>query len=1482
MAATATSDGSENVEDFLRRIKSLGDSHEDEEAERMRKLDQDILDGRKQREARRSERARSLSPEKQSPSTTPRSVRSPKPAQRQDETSNTPLSSRTRILSLDDSLEAADATPRPSSPTPAQLSSQPSRPERTSRSNTPVKDNALTPTKSPSSPLSQYAKSSEVKSSAFMSPTLATSGSSPSNTSLVLPSVETEPEKSRTSIAQSLGSKDPAWFRQTAERGIGSAAYRRNVGAAETGRVPSFERRQLHGLGTQSDSRSQPSPPSSVRSHSPSTLSLTRDGHRTISSTTSESMRDGQDESTAMPTKSSQIFQPPSNDSTQSMLPSEVASMVPPERLARRGSPHSLERGERPSSPTKGLGGFVQSAMLRRSDSISKRWTVQGASGLSRPQNTSPTRGESPAHKDSFKGHSAKLGNSSASTSRENSVEPSSRPGSSRNNISNAGTNDTKSPSSLVSPENPSVSPPNPSEEVLEKDRESTDHASATSPSKRWSPTKASWLESALTKPETPKKSASVSQPQWMSDLSKSRQQRMSKDIGRTDSQSSSKGAESKVGDSLESSPATNTTHASSTRPKPARPSHEVANNRVSSTSSGPVETPRQTSSSSNTSLTTVRSQTRPEIPPKKQLSSPVKVDRGPESESQSGGPEFLKAFGTLKRTKTQNYVAPDTFGNNIRRGKADLSVTGGPQKTQRRDEFKESLISQRETMKTAAAETPKPDLTRDAKVKASPPIPEALAKKKALGKTSSSGNILNDEKQTIVKRPEERNVEHVASPAILIPTAKHESLNQEVKSPSTTMAKTDSDFANRLNPALAGVLARGRPVSTPSSGADTPAHDAHLSRVESDSVVGEASGNLQHITKARARGPKRRPPKATETQQASTASSPPTKSESVYLQNERLDGRQAQTNQLLKSPISAMQVKEPSKAQSSSANSEREVEVSEEPMISVKNAASTWGQRSTTNDHGVSARTPIKLPSWKDGETAVEQTSSRHDMKQELKGPSLPLEPLAPGIPSSTKSFQREAKVNIGTAPRLGAGSSSHSGPKPQPPSKPSEAIKAAISSAKPIPTPSQEIDVNKALNDIFDEPPKAHGNLDIDTKAILSATTEDVKKIKTLRKTINEISADGITSPMPANQEHVLYSNAMYLCTHVYGDSRGARITDVYLWTGASVSSPSLKSVEPFARKTAKDVAGNLCVMQQGKESTEFFLALGGIVITRMGSSAEQDKSFMLCGRHHLGHIAFDEVPFALSSLCSGFPYIVNQSTQQQLYLWKGIGCDAEELGCARLIGMDLVPSASVVEVEEGKEDKDFLGLFPANMEIKNGTWSQSADHWKLKPKHESYRTRLFRVQPSNVSTSTNSMWTLMQRRGSRPGSAHATGKANVSEIKPFAQSDLDPEGIFVLDAFFEIYVLVGPLSSAHASVFASALMFAQDYGMLAASTEDRPFVPKSMVVLEGAPHDMKACFRGWNDDRIDSSSLMAGKQKTSQPKVVPLTAALDVLKR
>ena len=54
MPITNDADGSEDVNDFLLRIRELGDQRDKEDQERTRKLEEEIIQGRIERQARRA------------------------------------------------------------------------------------------------------------------------------------------------------------------------------------------------------------------------------------------------------------------------------------------------------------------------------------------------------------------------------------------------------------------------------------------------------------------------------------------------------------------------------------------------------------------------------------------------------------------------------------------------------------------------------------------------------------------------------------------------------------------------------------------------------------------------------------------------------------------------------------------------------------------------------------------------------------------------------------------------------------------------------------------------------------------------------------------------------------------------------------------------------------------------------------------------------------------------------------------------------------------------------------------------------------------------------------------------------------------------------------------------------------------------------------------------------------------------------------
>ena len=291
------------------------------------------------------------------------------------------------------------------------------------------------------------------------------------------------------------------------------------------------------------------------------------------------------------------------------------------------------------------------------------------------------------------------------------------------------------------------------------------------------------------------------------------------------------------------------------------------------------------------------------------------------------------------------------------------------------------------------------------------------------------------------------------------------------------------------------------------------------------------------------------------------------------------------------------------------------------------------------------------------------------------------------------------------------------------------------------------------------------------------------DNTKIRTLKRQLWEITGDGKKQDLPVNQEYILYEGSMYLCVHLF-EIDGTVRSEVHLWCGDDVPDAAVDDAQSFSRRVARDNGSKLEIIKQGKEPARFIQALGGILITRRGSSSRSSSSaiFMLCGRKHLGQMVFDEVNFSPSSLCSGYPFVIS-AMFGKLFLWKGKGSSAEEIGAARLIGMDLGLTGEFEEVAEGEEPESFFEDFP---QYERKTSNASTNYWPLKPNHGRYRSRLFRIDHE-----------LGQRSGFWMRSPSPVIRPNdtVQEVEPFCQKDITPKGIFVLDTFFEIYVYVPP---------------------------------------------------------------------------------------
>ena len=1374
------------------------------------------------------------------------------------------------------------------------------------------------------------------------------------------PDPESSPdtEITRNQIAQSLGSKDPSWFKQTQDRGLGSAAFRKNQDESKPDSWVAHGNLRLPGMSR--ESTAEPEKESSPRPEGIPPSSNSREGSMRGNSSWKQqytSNASSSISSSAMPTRSSQRLDPPESNATMPILTDAIPSHdhVLPLTQSGRASP---ERLDRPASPTKGLGGFVQSAMLKRSDSQNKRWSAQAGS-LSRGNSVVSNRSGYDDSR-SLRGAPNPSRELIGSTlTRESSPLNTGRPRSSYGQAqtstsiegekpvfsASADTHSNRDSDGFVKPELPEHSRASfkdagqATSTLLDRfDGSSSSTPLKTADTKRWSPQKASWLESALNKPESPKPTTNAStQPSWMVDLGKSKNQRVGADQNKGSGfkevttggllRSPPMGAgyktpgigdlvsrpSSRVAGSGTSTP-TSLTHTTSLPnpakseellPEEARVGSPIETSQVSMEKLRPKKSEaHQTSdtipqkpskpSALESKLSPASTKSKPITPPKKDFRAGLKPRQEPGTTKSNEEAEFKNVFGKLKRTETKNYKAPDELKDNILRGKAGLSFTGGPKKTERRDDFKESILKKKEEMKIgpSAATSRK----TSASGKQQPETPEALARMKSLSRSKSKTETRPLETQGTSESLDMPKSEEPGSPV------SKSTLPQQVASKLAPVAqaepKLNGKLAGRFNPALAELLSRGPPPTSGGGGQRnaSPAGNEEGNRsapgaTTSDHEISSGSGQLTHMTKGRARGPKRKAPKAIvqdDTSQAmdqspqsvekkapvpslnaiSTSKSAPqqpatlgnrdvprllgstvinskheassvaaTKSETtakkpVFIPNPnppvtvaqpqnqgspkssqepkvsiiaaskspKIRKPSSQITQTSTPPLEAKPKKVADKKQSSpkvlgqdtlpnSSGEYQEKTLSTQasptkdiPTVSVSNAAARWGntiekslQRSQT------PKSPVKLPTRFDEEAAHREAGLFDRQPKEPIGLGIRPLPIPPTNPMSS-----QMNLGLPSPPRQKLSP-------PTPTKKPALTTERASSnglsnreqSAKPL-SKSSSSGAAALLGKYFGELPPPTTQIDIDTPKILESRYQtDANKIKTLRKQIWQVMPDGRKNSLASQQEHILYEDSMYLCTHVFGSANGTRTTEVYLWYGDGVSSAAVEDAQLFSRKVAKENGSKLILLRQGKETPEFFQALGGIVITRKNRS----RSYVLCGRRHVGQIAFDEVPLSSASLCSGFPYIVSASSGK-LYLWKGAGSGADELGCARLIGMDLGVTGEIEEVDEGKELQWFWDAFPEKKPALDA--AKLAEYWKTKPSQEKHATRLFSVEiekrPKSSGTGGFAMW---GRRGSTPGPTAESSFANIQEIHPYAQVDLEGDAVFVLDTFFEIFV-------------------------------------------------------------------------------------------
>ncbi|KND87990.1 Villidin [Tolypocladium ophioglossoides CBS 100239] len=1528
---------SDEVSQFLEQVERLRGQQVDDDEVRARELEE-FLAAKRERQARREERARSISPQKSSPANTP-SPRSSRPSVYLSEALRLESPSAFRDgLPRDQSEPPADATPMALSGSPTKENEAAADASETTRAG------ASTPPARSSTLSWQQRRPNSRGGSRPLSMVAAQNATQRSLVGTQEPVSATEQSFSKEQIAQALGSKDPSWFRQTADRGLGSAAYRRDQVEDEDRLDMASVKAQLPGMSAKTPKER----PSSSDANTPLTPGI-------LGSPFS--------------------LNPPRYDGPADDKPLTEQTITFP---TGRTSPI------RASSPTKGMGGFVQSAMMKRSDSV-KRWSVTSPPGLTRADSVASNR-------NTHDRGSSQAGSRPPSTIRG----PSTTPGSSRP-TSRHGEKETVQE---TAPKSSTKDLALETERALKRD---DDAALPSSPSKttdprRWSPTKSSWLESALNRPDSPKlpPKPTQSHPAWVSELNKGKPGRTA-EAGRPASLVSHKHQVS-IGGLMRQSPMgevakPNTTGLGGIYSPPPHANRPAFGHAAKPSDAEKMSKPELDEESKEKladdqdtpALEKQRSVTspapakpKPETPPKKDFRANLKQRPSGQDGPKTQEPEFKNVFGNLRRTKTQNYVAPDELKDNILRGKAALNLTEGPKKNDRKDEFKEAILKKREDFKKAQAEGK--GITRSPTTAADKPVPEGLAKRAELGRSMIGARKDSVTETKPTEQPKKADTPkptpgpkripsqpafsprspNTAAPPAKSPTlekprrvstdtkvAKHTtaeprglpSLQKETSAPSRLqqgrVGGGGGKLADRFSPALAGMLARGPPPMATNGGQSPDDSGSQRNPSAGDTTDPTAPGpQLTHMTKNRVRGPRRKAPAGSSAASAPSSTKPaesaapapapaepakpkeperklpgsslkPEARDELISTNEKPAPLSIQQQVAAKSvlrgkpagarpeAIPSASTKEPAATTSSFL---RKQAISVDPRADTQLSASRPPEKAA--EEATQPSSPRKLDMRRmskfldeahaidaEPEPPKEPARLRHQRTGSRSPVKLSERPLPQPLPSPTKSDRDSLPSMRDSAPRSPRVEASVKSPSPAP--KPSfdapvgEAttprpksrgavrplpglsgggLKSPPAMASPVRSPTKKAsEVSTLLTDIFG-PARPRTAVKVDPAEILMSHPSTGAKITSLGFQMFQIFGDGKKIPVSAQNERVLFEQEMYVCAHNFANAAGKKVFEVYFWVGDEVPEATAEDAQLFVQREAKSLGGKLVKLRQGKETVEFLQALGGVIIVRRGSSNKYDSLApnMLCGRRYLGQVAFDEVDFAPSSLCTGFTYLLTQSGR--CFLWKGKGSDVTEVSCARLIGMDLTLTGELVEYEDGSEPGSFWKMFGDGI-----SRPHSADHWRLKPNYGKYCSRLF--------------------------CSDADSRQQIFEISPFGQADLSQFSIYVLDAFFEMYIVVGARANSQYASFRNALDFAQEYAILAAGIEDRPFVPVSTVVLEGIPRDLKRVFRKWDEARSPTVTNpqqqqqqgVAGAQglkRARSLRVLTLTQALQAL--
>lgn len=284
------------------------------------------------------------------------------------------------------------------------------------------------------------------------------------------------------------------------------------------------------------------------------------------------------------------------------------------------------------------------------------------------------------------------------------------------------------------------------------------------------------------------------------------------------------------------------------------------------------------------------------------------------------------------------------------------------------------------------------------------------------------------------------------------------------------------------------------------------------------------------------------------------------------------------------------------------------------------------------------------------------------------------------------------------------------------------------------------------------------------------------------------------------------------------------------IYFWQGRDSTTDEKGASALLAKEMDDELGGDPVQVRvvQNKEPKHFLALFKGRMIVHEGGVASGFKNvkaedtfdtdgvslFHVKGSNQFNTRAV-QVAEKASSLNSGDCFVL--LTPGTVYAWQGQYANDEEKSACDNVAERIKGDRSQVTVEEGKEDDTFWGAV-------GGQGEYSTD----KPVEDEEREpRLFQMS-CNI------------------------GHFNVEEIQDFAQDDLIPDDVMMLDVYNEVYVWIGADSSRAEKD--QALATAMDY--IQNTTDGRDKETPVFRVSQGfEPPNFTQWFLGWDNSKTKS---------------------------